>query len=335
MPPISVAIDRFDLERYVESHGAVEDQDGEWVLQCPSCGKDKLVVNLRKKVWHCWVCQEFETVLASDGPRRRAVSGAGGLIDLIQKLEEVDRRAAVAKIAAAGNVTVDELHHIPELSFHNGIRLSDGMNPTEIPYPGGWARCQDSEVALRYLSYRGISSADVVNFRLFCCQSGIYANRLIFPVYEGRRHVYFQARAMWEPRPGERFRKSLNPPRSLGAAVSTEVLMNLDVARHHSRVVVTEGPIDCIHAGMDAVCSFGKQLSPVQVAKLVRAGVMAVDMMWDADAREAAFAVGMGLASMFDVRVVTLPYGDPGDFSRRELRWFREHAHQLPREARL
>jgi hypothetical protein len=160
---------------------------------------------------------------------------------------------------------------------------------------------------------------------------------LVFPVWEERRLVYWQARAMWDeseqPR-GTSYVKALNPPKDVGA-VSSEVLMNLDVARHYPRVAIVEGPVDCIKAGPSAVCTFGKRLYPRQLGKLIRAGVRAVDFMWDGPTEkepqgalpEMLAAIPM-LAPFFDVNVVVLERGDPGERTRAELDWYRDHRAQ-------
>jgi DNA primase len=163
-------------------------------------------------------------------------------------------------------------------------------------------------------------------FGLFYCDGGRYANRLVFPVFEAGQFVYYQARAMWKPRDGERYVKVLNPPKQEGAAVSSEVLMNLDQAVQYPRVCITEGPVDCVRAGVDAVCSFGKRLTYAQIARLLRAGVRAIDLLWDADARKEMMAIAPVLGALFDLRLVWLPAGDPAEYTREQLQVMRQQA---------
>jgi DNA primase len=111
--------------------------------------------------------------------------------------------------------------------------------------------------------------------------------------------------------------------------------MNLDQAKQFPRVVITEGPIDCVHAGPDAVATFGKQISAVQIAKLIKAGVKAVDLMWDSDAVKEIQQFGAVLSSIFDTRLVYLPHGDPGDYSRDWLTYFRSQAQPVHNERLL
>ena len=111
--------------------------------------------------------------------------------------------------------------------------------------------------------------------------------------------------------------------------------MNLDQARHYPRVAVVEGPTDLVRTGPDAVCTFGKQISSAQIARLRRAGVRCLDLMWDADARAEMAAVAPLLFHLFDLRLVWLPSGDPGDYPREQLNWFRHHAQPVNQFSRL
>jgi len=114
------------------------------------------------------------------------------------------------------------------------------------------------------------------------------------------------------------------------------------VARNFPRVAIVEGPVDCIHAGPSAVATFGKKISLFQMLKLRKAGVRAVDLMWDgpsATEPEGAWpemvATAPKLAGLFDVRVVRLPRGDPGEYSRNELEALRRVAQPIGQVSRL
>lgn len=321
------AIEKFDVAKYCREHGADEEQTHEWTLTCPSCGKDKLIVNAQKKSWHCWVCQTYESVVTPSGLKRRPMAGAGGLIDLIQFLDEVSRFEAVQTILLADLTKTRDLSMMPEFEFLQRLEAHESLDKAPaIPFPEGLSSIQSDPWIQSYARHRGLLDSDIPGYGLFCCQTGRYAGRIIFPVWEGGTFVYFQARATWEPRLGEKLIKALNPPALSGAAVSSEVLFNLDQARNYPRVCVTEAPIDAIHVGPDAVAAFGKKLSGAQVAKLVRAGVTAIDLMWDADAYFDAMQLVPVLASFFDVRVVQLPHSDPGSFTRDQNAWYRSQS---------
>lgn len=311
------AVRAFDAERYVVGKGAVFSGGDEWVLDCPRCGKNKLVVNVRRKAWHCWVCEGI--------PGAR---GKGGLVALVAVIEGMHAHQAAQKLVA-------ETRYAPVEYLLSGLNATSPASiapPRPIQPPECW---HPADGSLPYLAKRGILPDDARAFGLAWCSAGRYMGRLIFPVWEEGQLVYYQGRAMWgeSDRPGERYIKALNPPKEEGAAVSSEVLLNLDQARHYPRVAVVEGPIDAVKAGPSAVCTFGKKISPVQIAKLQRAGVRALDFMWDGPSeREPQGAwpemleAARTLSLLFDVRLVFLPHGDPGQRARDELDYWRAHA---------
>ena len=319
-------IDGFDLESYLDKHAPRPAQPGECVISCPTCGKNKLVVNFYKKTWHCWVCEEYKLNLYG---RRKPVAGAGGLIDLIQLLEDCNRERAIA-------IVIDQSRFMPVDIRALGSKLFVDRGVTvqaapAIATPLGW-KAIDHYDALPYLRQRGITPEDVVSFGLGYCDTGTYTGRLIFPVWEEGKLVYFQARAMWED-PSPSFRKSLNPELQQNMASPADVLMNLDVARGFPRVTLVEGPIDCVHVGASACATFGKKISMTQILKLKRAGVRALDLMWDGPTEREPLGAWPDmmraaslLSGMFDVRLVFLPRGDPGDYPRGQLDGFRLQA---------
>lgn len=337
MSLLDFAIERFNIAEYVRGHGADIAQAGEYTLVCPSCLKQKLIVNTAKKAWHCWICQKYETVYTPSGPRLRPVSGAGGLIDLVQVLENCTRKQAVDRVMSAAFTLAHELATLPEVELRAGLLQQYAPAPSIAP-PAFWKPITN---LLPYCYERRIAMEDVRAFGLYYCDEGRYANRLIFPVYEEGRFVYFQARAMWKPRPGEPYVKAINPAREYAGTTSDQVLMNLDRARLHPRVAIVEGPMDCVRAGPDSVCTFGKAISATQVAKLVRAGVRAVDLMWDGPTEREPMGARIEmertaplLSSMFDLRIIYLPWGDPADHTREQLNWHRARADST-RKARL
>lgn len=320
------AINQFDLVSYVRRYNPTPTQPGEVTMRCPRCGKDdKLVINTTKKTWHCWICERYEM----RGGRKIPIEGAGGVVSLIQVLEGLPKHAAIQVLEAGQRFEPVHLDFLEDFSPRPG--KAPQLQATEIPLPEGSRAIHG---ILPYCRKRGIMTEDVRDFGLWYCDSGRFANRLIFPVFENRRLVYFQGRAMWGPQPGEEhFLKSLNPPKTPGAAVSSEVLFNLDVARQYPRVAIVEGPIDAIHAGSSAVATFGKKISITQIMKLKYAGVREVDLMWDGPSEteprgaweEMGRYAGM-LAGLFRLRLVYLPRGDPGDYPREHLDGYRDAA---------
>lgn len=316
------AIQAFDLEKYLSRYDNEWLQGTERALVCPFCDRKKLIVNVEKRAWHCWHCEKLRP------------DAHGGLLDLIQLLEGLDR-------GQAGDRVLDGFHgsfgleKVEDLPNDSGFRSLE--NTVEIALPNHCLRVSDHTGILPYCERRGITRQDAESFGLLWCTRGRYGNRLIFPVWEDHWVVYWQARAMWEkedhPENKGRYTKSLNPPKTEGAAGSGDVLYNLHQAQQYPSVVITEGPIDAIHVGPDAVATFGKRLTPTQIGKLVRAGIRRVELMWDGPTEREPhgawpemFSTADQLQELFEVRLVFVPRGDPGDYTRDQNTWFRRHS---------
>lgn len=331
------AIDAFDLESYLEKHDAECIHGDEWIMDCPRCGKRKLTVNVERRMWHCWICEEYRV---NRRGKRYAARGAGGVLALVRWLEGCERDRAI-HIVRSGVVAVTSkgVGALPELRLQQSELNSVVAPAPEILPPPCWS-CDVSKIE-PYLQSRGISAKDVKDFGLFYCFGGRYANRLVFPIWEQNRLVYYQARAMWtaEQQAHGRYIKVLNPPLQSNMASPADVLMNLDTARQYPRVALVEGPVDCVHAGPSSVCTFGKKISTNQILKIKAAGVRNIDLMWDGPtstepmgAWPEMYRYGELLSGVFDdVRLVFLPSGDPGDYPREQLDYYRKLGRSIDR----
>lgn len=327
---------QFDLEAWLRAHGARRAGRGQWVIVCPTCGKRKLTVDLERGIWHCWVCQDYRV---DDQGKKRAVRGAGDLASLLVLVDRMGLGQALALVETARD---PGLRHqsvarlAPPPAPAGWRHLVDGLpSLVDIPPPEGWQPIDRVE-DWPYLVRRGLTMGHVRRLSLVVCPAGRYAGRVVFPVLEDGRLVYWQARAMWEreahPSGVGPFLKALNPPFDGGAGKS-DVLLGLDVARRYPRVALVEGPFDHAKAGPSSVCTFGKEISHAQILRLRAAGVRALDLMWDGpSATESQGAwpemvrAAAQLSGLFDVRLVRLPYGDPGIYDEQENDAFRARA---------
>lgn len=326
-----LAIDDFDIEEFLleRKFRPLKTKGDEWIGLCPKCGKEKLAVDITKRAFHCWIDQKFEDYWDTREHcfKRRPLEGAGGVIALVKWLDDLDTKDAITYImehSVFGN-------GISELPNIRGIEtIADTMNFPSIYPPEFWKPITE---VLPYMSKRNITLEDVRDFGIFYCDKGKYSNRIVFPVWEDNRLIYWQARAMYEADQvqfGHKFIKALNPERMEGCAVSSEVLMNLDVACKFERVAIVEGPMDCVRTGSASVCTFTKSITPAQVRRLLLKGVKAIDLMWDGpSAKEPQGAwhemvhVAPWLSTFFDLRLIFLPSGDPADYTRSQLDEFR------------
>lgn len=353
---LDIALQRFDLGAYCAEFGASRAGRSEVMLTCPRCGKEKLSVNVVEKHWRCFVCERYG--MGDDG-RRRALEGAGGVVGLVRWMEGLGFREAKQRIIALTKPQWLDPSALPALPEQeqlgppdDGSRMPTGLPEEALALPG----------ILPYMSRRGITWDDAVAFGLRWVPPGRgwLQNRILFPVWRGGQVLYWQARACWDKEehevwfPGTKFRKTLNPavyfcsrcrvqfpdgwvrcqlcgsPQQFGSA---DVVGNLEQASRFPRVAICEGPTSGIRAGPSAVWTFGKVLHPQQIARMLEAGVRAVDFMWDGPTETEPLGAwpemiraAAQLAPFVDVRMVFLPHGDPGNWPREHLDAYRAHA---------
>ena len=319
---LELAILRFPLEEFCEEMGG--DPIGysdEYILTCPKCYDRKLSVNLKKRRWRCFLCED-----EIEG------TGRGGIFSLIRWVAEISSSEAARYLIHASDAASEAYGEIlPDPGFAKVRPKPSPGVATGLP-----ENCLAIDGILPYMSKREISLEDARNFGLRCCTSGWLANRLIFPVWERGQVIYWQARAMWDEPPGQNFSKTLNPSRKRNGILylgSGDVLLNIETAAQFPRVAITEGPTSAIRCGPSAIATFGKHISGNQIRKLLDHNVSAVDFMWDGPSKREPqgawpemIQAAHALAPFMDVRMIFLPEGDPGDYPRAHLQHYRSRA---------
>lgn len=322
---IAEVVNNFPLVNYVQSKGAKELKKNEYLLTCPACGKEKLTINVSKKLWHCWTCAKY--TYDSWTQSKKVIQGAGGVLQLVMLFEKMSLSEAVEFVTRYSTYQIEKLLSFVDFKLEEKTINVGGVSYPKIDYP---EYSVPLTTILPFMKLRGISGDDAINFRLFTCSSGRYGNRLIFPVYDHNNFICFQGRAMWQAVSGVKYIKALAPAHVAGNARTSDVLFNLDQAASYPRVFIAEGPISAIHGGYAGVCTFGKRMTVEQIKYLIKYKVKAIDLCWDGPgptesngAYVEMLLIAPMLAQLFDVRIVLLPSGDPGDYSTEEINAFR------------
>jgi len=322
---------RFDVEAYVIEMGGQPETKREYALRCPRCSKEKLFVNVEKRRWRCFLCEQY--MIDARG-KKVAVEGTGGVAALVMWLEGIDRSAAAERMRAFAQEQEGSPDELPPMGGPRQLAVT-ALCPTGLP-----EGCEAITRMHPYMERRGITLHDAQTFGLGIVWHGWLANRLVFPVWERGKCLYWQARAMWDEHEhvgADKYRKTLNPKREHKGQFffgSGDVVLNIDQASKYPRVAITEGPTSMVRVGPSAVATFGKQLQPNQIAKFVEYGVRSVDFMWDGPSKKepngtwdnAVIAAAQLAVFVPDVRIVRIPVGDPGDYTRAEIERMRQAA---------
>ncbi len=313
---------RFDWEEYIKHHGGMPEIQGggEYIMDCPVCQKPKMAINVKTRKWRCFTCEE----------------GGYDATSLVVWVQQMLWHEAMAVVMTGEQRTIGRIDRI-EFEEQKAPLRPPSWIPRQLQFPPGWepvgSQSPAGMLGIAYCQKRGIPEYVVQEMRLGVCTQGRFTKRLIFPCYDNAgRLIFYQGRAMWNPRQNERHIKTLSskvqdPATDAGAGDCLLNLQYLVAQKQTERLLVVEGPVDAAHAWPDAVCVFGKRISPRQIELLMRAGVRELDLGLDPDAIETVMKQAPGLADIFKLRIVTWPQGtDPGELTKEQIDGYRAQA---------
>ena len=215
-----------------ETLGNYADKGTELLFVCPACDhhKRKFSVNLIKNAFKCWVCDYRGRNL------RRVVRRFGSYTQL-QKWDQITGRTDLERYSDLFMEPVDE-------AGRQKIQLPKefvSLCSNKIPATGTYA--------LKYLQSRGVTTEEIVRWKIGYCFSGEYRNRSVIPSFDEDGDVnYFVARSY----NGDSY-KYKNPP------ASKDVIFNHLYIDWNRDLTIVEGAFDALVAG-NAVPILGSTL---------------------------------------------------------------------------
>lgn len=274
-------------EAYLDKH------NHEIIITCPvqGCGKPKhFGINQKKLVVHCWKC------------------GYGGKL---------------SKFLRDFNIEFDG-----DLTAEPMVEQKEEGELATVAFPQGFKLLPDKSVmgglAMNYLlNVRKLPLETITAYKLGYCSSGAFAGRIIIPIFEEEKLVYYLGRSFL----GGIYRKVKNPAKLEHGQQKkqgeeylpngkAQVVFNIDgVSRYGRRCIITEGVFDAMRTGTEAVALLGKEISNVQFNKLLGKRCDEYVVMLDSDAQDTAMRLAERLAAIVPTRVakVPAPY-DPADY---------------------
>jgi hypothetical protein len=301
--------ERPGLMRYLEQVlGRSQGRGAERHFDCPFCidrvgsessGK-KLDINIAKGLASCYRC------------------GWGGNLERLFRSMNGGALTMEAGALVYGEtraVSPQDLKDTVARGLHSVI--PENVLLTE-PLPQGTLRIADPANASRarrgwkyFVEERGIMPELLEKYHVGYCPDGEFANRLIFPVYQGGSQIYFTSRYC-----GDHKIKARNPDWREGHLSKTDVIWNYDGLVGKEIIAITEG----VMSGMafeDAGALLGKDISPAQIrliVALVPLGLEEVIVALDPDAGRYAEKIYFALQDKVPrCSVLYLDHGDPHD----------------------
>jgi DNA primase len=240
------------LTLLAEILGSYTQQKDEYLFACPFChtSKKKLSINITSNKWKCWICG----------------SKGGHIIWLLKKL----------------NISKQLLGKFKEILGDTDFKkfkatTSEVTLHLPVEYKPLWKVDKSYQYlhAIRYLKNRGITSDDILRYRIGYCTEGSYANRIILPSYDTNNYLnYFTARLFYED--GMKYK---NPP------VTKNIICFENMVDWSEDIILCEGMFDAISLRRNAIPLLGKTIPKNLEKALLQNKVKNVIIFLDEDAR--------------------------------------------------
>jgi hypothetical protein len=244
----------------------------EWKAECPFCGGSSLAINVAKRVFHCWKCEESGHLGRLLGRRVPRIEGAG-----------TRRRRTHRGYSPPGEVrSLSSLNRESEAWLY---LMNRGFDPKRL----------DSLFGISYCTSGAPFGGGVFNT----------TGTLVIPVVENGVDIAWQCRLLYDvdgvsedmvPYMGWKYDsekgKYVKPPKyfTMPGFDKGLKLFNYDSAKRFPFVVVTEGAFDAMSVGVCAVAAFGKGLTDEQIALLREWPVIVLLLDPDAEADQERLA---------------------------------------------
>jgi len=307
---IQKAIDRFDLQAYVEEQ--FEDimyaANGEELRincfapnGCAQADNDhKLYVNPSKKRWICFRCGYGTQQQIGTSSIIRFIADAEGIPPIL-----VRHRLSKVVQPSPQEELEDLLQNLftPAVAAKAAVSIPISM-PTNIFYVlrENTQRIPSAQRAYTYARSRGLSDNDLagfdVRFRPAIQSVKIdrqWSERIIFPIYDmdgnlcsasGRLVNNTKKRPKWWHWPETHIDQLLWPLTQMRATSNTHVVLVEGIFDAYAVLKLT---------GWEVFCTFGHKLSSGQINLLRKRGVKKVTLAWDRDSKQAMITAAKNL----------------------------------------
>jgi DNA primase len=279
------------------------------LFHCPSCEhhKKKLSINVERNLFKCWVCDY------SGKNVFRIIKRFGTYTDKrdwSRLTQQVEIENFSEKLFGAP-IQEEERLFLPK----EFISLANKSLPPTATYP------------LNYLKSRGLTKEDIKRWKIGYCSSGEYEGRVVFPSFNLSGNLnYFVGRSYI----GD-WRRYINP------SVRSDVVFNHLMLDFLKPIVIVEGVIDAIKAGINSAPLLGSTLSEASIlfSEIVKNDTT-VYLALDSDAsRKTERLIKLFLKYDIELHVVDLqgtPYEDVGDMPKEEFERLKTEAEKLDAE---
>jgi DNA primase len=262
---------------------------------CPFCHhrKRKLEVCLDEpQYWHCWVCDAKGRGLFS------LLKKAKSPQDLLSKLESILGMSARKDFGTSLKSNI--------IRLLNGQEEYVEEEAIDLPYDFRSLAYDDGSVeykiAKNYAKKRKLTLCDIVKYNIGYCTKGEFANRLVFPSYDGNNSLnFYSCRSYYDD--GMKYKNSRVSKNIIGF----ENMIDFDYP-----IYLCEGALDAIAIKRNAIPLFGKTLSQKLKTAIITSKCPEVNIVLDDDALNSALRIATFIGTLGKkAKVVRLQGKDP------------------------
>jgi hypothetical protein len=265
---------------------------------CPFCNHHKRKLEIRMEnpyQWHCWVCN----------------AKGVGIYSLLKKIK-APRSEFVALEKILG---ISEPKFVPNENFSDQIIIeleSSGapeIKTSEVSFPGEFKKLFDDDGsfgykhAIAYAKKRKITVQDIIKYNIGYCNSGPFANRLVFPSYNADNSLNFYSCRSYYDSEMLKYKNS---------ETSKDIIGFENLIDFSYPIYLCEGALDAISLRRNAIPLFGKTMSSKLKAAIISNNCPEINIVLDDDALKSAIDIAEQLLSFGKrVRLVRLEGKDP------------------------
>jgi len=266
---------------------------------CPNCHhhKKKLMINLEKNVYKCWICGD---------------KYSGFVIDLLKHLSRYDLIERYKQFLS--NVLLDQDIKGLINSVFSPITAQFFIKKI-IKLPEECKNINDYYGIINpyknYLLSRGINNRLIEKYNIKFCDTGQYKNRVIIPSFNVDGNIdYFIARSIYKTG-----RKYLNPNEDKNNIIFNELFINWKTP-----IIIVEGVFDAIKVDYNCIPLLGSSLEQSLIQTKIMANKPNIYMMLDDDAYNKQLdMINKFIEWDIEVNNVKINKKDPGSMSKSQI----------------
>lgn len=244
-------------------------------FNCPYCDdtKSHLGVHIGRGIFHCFKC-----------------NSSGRIEDIESKIDDFENRVKrfLGEPDSKENEATPWLLSLPP--FSRRILVESGL-----PY--------------RYLRNRMVTKEEIQYYNMYYCNQGIFQDRIIVPIYDNQKLVYFVGRAYTN-----------RVPKYLNAPVPKDEIIFKTFGGKVQTAVINEGIFDSIRVGkyFHSISLLGKVATERQIQSVVESTDNALIML-DNDAYTEAFKLYQQLSVYINCKILLIKEKDPGSMNKLQI----------------